>query len=158
MPPTESRVKMNGFAALDTASGICSTAIKRSVAAPSPEHRRILHFFRDAFAKNYWQYRHLCNIAIRLKKNDIFVKVKLFHYDKRSLPWRIAISCYSSYDFPTSICIKFRLPYSTRMMWTTSPPPWKCSVVAADKEAVRHFKADDRGKRRTDFGKTARLT
>ena len=34
----------------------------------------------------------------------------------------------------------------------------KCGVVAADKEAVRHFKADDRGKRRTDFGKTARLT
>ena len=25
----------------------------------------------------------------------------------------------------------------------------KCGVVAADKEAVRHFKADDRGKRRT---------
>ena len=53
MPPTESRVKMNGFATLDTASGICSTAIKRSVAAPSPEYRRILHFFRDEFAKNY---------------------------------------------------------------------------------------------------------
>ena len=27
----------------------------------------------------------------------------------------------------------------------------KCGVVTADKETVGHFKADNRGKRRTDF-------
>ena len=37
MPPAESRVKMNGFAAPDTAAGICSAAIKRGFAAPSPD-------------------------------------------------------------------------------------------------------------------------
>ena len=36
MPPAESRVKMNGFAAPDTAAVICSAAIKRGFAAPSP--------------------------------------------------------------------------------------------------------------------------
>ena len=34
----------------------------------------------------------------------------------------------------------------------------KCGVVTADKEAVRHFEADDRGKRRTDFGEFRKLT
>ena len=33
----------------------------------------------------------------------------------------------------------------------------KCGVVSADKEAVRYFKADDRGKRRTDFGEIREL-
>ena len=36
MPPAESRVRMNGFAAPDTAAVICSAAIKRGFAAPSP--------------------------------------------------------------------------------------------------------------------------
>ena len=31
-------------------------------------------------------------------------------------------------------------------------------VVTADKEAVRHFKADDRRKRRTNFGENRKLT
>ena len=38
MPSTESRVKMNGFAALDTAAVRCSTVNKRSVTAPSPAY------------------------------------------------------------------------------------------------------------------------
>ena len=68
MPPAESRVKMNGFAAPDTAAGICSAAIKRGFAAPSPDFpahnfifsesnlRKILdstlHFFANIFTEN----------------------------------------------------------------------------------------------------------
>ena len=44
MPPTESRVEMNGFAALDSAADRCFQAIKRSVAAPSPDYRHTASF------------------------------------------------------------------------------------------------------------------
>ena len=53
MPPTESRVKINGFAALDTAVGICSPAIKRSVAAPSPEFRCATSFYQRQICEKY---------------------------------------------------------------------------------------------------------
>ena len=53
MPPTESRVKINGFAALDTAVGICSPAIKRCVAAPSPEFRCATSFYQRQICEKY---------------------------------------------------------------------------------------------------------
>ena len=53
MPPTESMVKMNGFAALDPAVGICSPAIMRSVAAPSPEFRCAASFYQRQICEKY---------------------------------------------------------------------------------------------------------
>ena len=42
-------------------------------------------------------------------------------YKQERSPRRSLPCSYSSYDFPKSICIKFRRPYSPRMMWTSSP-------------------------------------
>ena len=53
MPPTESRVKINGFAALDIAADRCSQTIKRSVAAPSPDYRRTTSFSQRRICEKY---------------------------------------------------------------------------------------------------------
>ena len=53
MPPTESRVKINGFAALDIAADRCSQTIKRSVAAPSPDYRRTTSFYQKRICEKY---------------------------------------------------------------------------------------------------------
>ena len=44
---------MNGFAALDTAVGICSPAIKRCVAAPSPEFWCATSFYQRQICEKY---------------------------------------------------------------------------------------------------------
>lgn len=52
MPSTASMVEINGLTtALDSATGICFPANKRSVAAPLPVYRHGISFFRENLRK-----------------------------------------------------------------------------------------------------------
>ena len=75
MPPTESRVKINGFAALDIAADRCSQTIKRSVAAPSPDYRRTTSFYQKRICEKYLTVPgYVMNPQTPTKQFDHFLK------------------------------------------------------------------------------------
>ena len=72
MPPAESRVKMNGFAAPDTAAVICSAAIKRGFAAPSPGFPAHNFIFSESNLRKILDSTNLdASIAMGFQKHNI---------------------------------------------------------------------------------------
>ena len=72
---------MNGFAALDTAVGICSPAIMRSVAAPSPEFRCATSFYQRQICEKLLTVPGTAKYQLSVQR--IFVSWLLCRHDRR---------------------------------------------------------------------------